>query len=322
MRACLVWGAILGLGLGPGDFDLRATWGATSDESRDNDSQKNAYKPPQKPPTPQPKPPTPSQPPPKPPVPPPHPQPKPAPAHPTRPPSGNPGHSHPPSITYYNPYWYDAYPYPNSSYYPPLYLSGDTMFGPQSIQRFLGADSGGGGTGFLDNRTADLRANEVRPARSTSPELVSRAQRFIGYGDTHFSNEKYVDAYDRYRSAQQTTPNLGVPYFRQGFALIALGRYDAAAKAFKRGLQVEPEWPTSGFSLDQLYGAKQTLKNKHLDAIAAAAASDPSNADLLLLIGVCLWCDGKQERARVFFQRSVQLALDPIASRAFLNVAK
>jgi len=304
MRAWLWWGAILGLWLGVGDLALRpvAVW--AGDESSDSDKRK--------PPAPQPQPPQP----------PPQPPQQPQPSQPTHPhPSG--GNSHWSGSHQQNSYWYQGYPYyydgSGTVYYPPMYVSGASIFGPQSIQRFLGAGGGGGQTGSMSDSRAD---DEIRTARSVSPGTISRSQRFIGYGDTYFGKEKYSDAADRYRSAQQTAPSLATPYFRQGFALVALGRYEASAKAFKRGLVIDPDWPKSDFSLDQLYGGIPAAKNQHLDALAAAALGDSSDSDLLFLIGVYLWADGKPDRAKVFFQRGAQLALDPSAQRLFLSVLK
>ena len=78
-------------------------------------------------------------------------------------------------------------------------------------------------------------------------------------------------------------------------ALAALGRYDSAVREIKRGLEIDPDWPRSGFTLADLYGDNGKAKTAHLDATAKAAAKAESS-DLLFLIGVYLHFDGQVER--------------------------
>ena len=74
---------------------------------------------------------------------------------------------------------------------------------------------------------------EPNPAdqRATNAQATALGQKFIGYGDAWFAKGKYFDANARYRDAARTAPQLADAYFRQGFALAALGKYDAAVKA-------------------------------------------------------------------------------------------
>lgn len=161
-----------------------------------------------------------------------------------------------------------------------------------------------------------------RPTRASNPEAISRAERFIGFGDTQFRNQKYSDALDRYRKAVTAAPRLAEARWRQGYAQVALGHYEAAAKAFKLGLKADPTWPRSGFENDWLYGPNSRAKSTHLEAIAEAADKEPANGDLLFLIGVYLYFDGQVERAAPFFQRAAQLSpQDAAAIDLFLHKA-
>lgn len=226
------------------------------------------------------------------------------------------------------PYPYPV-PYPYPPYYgdvyvlPPVWLPAESLYGPQAVRRFLGAD---------DPRAARPNVNVIVPGggaagperekepnlRGTGRESLDLAWRFIGFGDAHFENQKYADANQRYRKATDVAPQLADGFFRQGYALLALGRYDAAAKAFKRGLGLDAGWPKSNFRNDDLYGPNQAAKTAHLDALADAAAKQPKDGDLLFLVGLFLHFDGQQARARPFLQKAIQLAAgDDAHLRAF-----
>ena len=202
------------------------------------------------------------------------------------------------------------WPYYGASPYfvpPPLYVPADTLYGPEA---------GSGGPpgmivppqGKLQN---DAGLDDKLPARGSGHDSLALAAKFIGFGDAHFHAQRYGDAYQRYRAAVEIAPGQAEAYFHQAFALVALGRYDQAAKMLKRGLALDPAWPKSGFKVADLYGRNALAKNAHVDAMAQAANLDPSNADLLFLLGVWLHFDGQQERAAPFFKRAAQLADGP-----------
>jgi len=223
---------------------------------------------------------------------------------------------HPP---YYEPY---PYGYPGYSYYPPLYdyvpgyylppawMPAEYLYGPQAVQRFMGvAPSPAVGSGVHVVAVQEEDEEQQKPnLRGTNRQSLDLAWRFIGFGDAHFENQKYADANSRYRKAAQVAPQLGAGYFRQAFALIALRRYDAAAKVLKRGLAAEPGWPKSNFKLDEIYGANQMAKKSHVDTLAKEATAKPTDADLHFLLGVFLHADGQPQRARPFFQKALRLA--------------
>jgi tetratricopeptide (TPR) repeat protein len=152
-----------------------------------------------------------------------------------------------------------------------------------------------------------------RPAepqvRVSNAEARARAWRFIGFGDTHFSAQRFRDANQRYRSAAEAAPDLVEAHFRQAQALVATGQFDLAARTFKRGMALGPGWPQADFSLTELYGENRLAKTSHLERLALAAEAEPENADLLLVVGMQLYFDGQQERAAPFFrQAATQLA--------------
>jgi len=144
--------------------------------------------------------------------------------------------------------------------------------------------------------------------RVTNTESKTRAGKFMQYGDTLFVKQKYNSALERYREAQTTAPDLAEPYFRQVFALVAAGQYDSAKKSLDRGLRVKLAWPDTNFELSTLYGPTGHLaKSSHREALASAIEQNPQAADLLVLMGVLLFCDGEHDRAQLFFDRAVEL---------------
>jgi len=214
----------------------------------------------------------------------------------------------------YDPYYpYYPYPYPTYGwaypYPPPLYIPAETLYGIQPLKRFFGVDQTSPAVNpriIVLNQDGKDEA-EGAAERATSQRSLDLAWRFIGFGDAHFGNQKYSEAYLRYKKAADAAPNLAAAYFRQGYALIALGNYEQAAKVLKRGLELDPEWPNSDFRNDELYGGNQAAKTAQLDALAKAATDKPNDADLLFLVGVFLHFDGQAARAAPFFERAARL---------------
>jgi len=231
-------------------------------------------------------------------------------------------------------YWYEApyyppgyvqdpyypYPYPPPYYWrprylPPVFVPAEQLFGPEPVKRLMGVDEPNqppaGGNVIVAPRAdgADEEAREAPPnLRATNPESIALGWRFIGFGDAHFGTQKYADAYQRYKKAAQAAPTLAAAYFRQGYALVALGRYELAAKALKRGLALDPGWPRSNFRNNEVYGDNLTAKTAHGNALAQAVTDQPHNADLPFLLGVYLYFDGQPDRAAPLFQRATELA--------------
>ncbi|MGQ9575671.1 MAG: tetratricopeptide repeat protein [Thermoguttaceae bacterium] len=197
----------------------------------------------------------------------------------------------------------------------PVYLPAEVLYGPEPVWRLMGVAHWVGPPGRVKVEAqrpeeAAAEGDQDRPAaqRASNPETLALAGRFVALGDQMFHKRKYVEANGRYRTAAQIAPGLADAHFRQGFALVAIGRYEAAAKAFKRGLEIEPDWAVSDFRLESLYGANEADKAAHFERLAEAAARQAPNADLLFVIGVCLHFDGQAQRALAFFRRAAQLA--------------
>jgi tetratricopeptide repeat protein len=159
------------------------------------------------------------------------------------------------------------------------------------------------------DRARNDPADKSRPKvpRVSNAETKAKAGKFIGFGDGNFGKQKYSAAIERYRTAAEMAPDLAEPYFRQGYALVALGQYENAAKAFRRALKIRPDWSDSAFRLDQIYGADQLAKTTHLESLAKAIEANPFDSELLVALGVQLYFDGQRDRAGVFLARAAQL---------------
>ncbi len=235
---------------------------------------------------------------------------------------------------YARPYDYPYYVYPpryrwRYPYCAPLYIPAQPMYGPEALMRFLGVQQVNLAGRMAANPPIGAvgvqgqRANEAeQPVRRASNERAFElGWRFIGFGDAHFANQKYRDAYGRYKKAAEAAPSLADAYLRQAFALVALGNYPQAVKVLKRGLDLDPGWPGGEFQVDELYGSSQLEKTAHLGDLAQAAADQPNDADLLFLLGVLFHFDGEPERAAPLFQRAAQLSGNPAHLEAFVELA-
>ncbi len=197
----------------------------------------------------------------------------------------------------YDPYWSGPW------VLPPLVIPAETMFGPQVARNMLGPD-------LPTNPPVVTRMPRVRgpvEVKVTNAEVKARAGRFMEAGDTHFKAQRYREAAERYRTAAQTAPDMPVALLRQGFALAAMSKYDTAAKALRRALQVRADWTESEPFLQQLYAGHEVAKTAHLEALAKAIDANEQDGDLMLVLGMELYFDGQRERSVPFFQRCEQL---------------
>lgn len=135
----------------------------------------------------------------------------------------------------------------------------------------------------------------------------ARAGKFIGFGDANFRKAKYNSAVERYKTAITIAPDMPETYFRQGFVYVAMGYYEKAAAAFRRGLRLRADWSGSPFRLDQIYGPAALAKTAHIESLAGAVDANPFDADLLFVLGIQLFFDGQRDRSQLFFERAAQL---------------
>ena len=240
--------------------------------------------------------------------------------------------------SYGNQYPYYRNPYLGYGYPSAVFAPAGQLYGPGPIQQLMGVGqwfqpqanaNAANGNGFAANGNGNAananpglaNNNDARPGAAlhdadapahkpavAGGKAMEIAWKFITYGDAHFGNQKYDDALDRYRHAARECPTLSDAWFRQGFALAALGRYEQAAKAMRHGLEEKPDWVDNHFRLAELYGDDADDKKAMLDKMVKASDAQAANGDLAFVVGVHLYCDDKPDQAAPFFHRAAQVS--------------
>ena len=154
--------------------------------------------------------------------------------------------------------------------------------------------------------------------RNVSASVKAKAEESLSKGDASFSKQNYGAAIDRYRAAITLAPDWADPYFRQGFALVAMGNYRGAMTAFRAGLRLRAEWKDSSFRLDAIYG--DGAFDRANQKLAQRLTRDPLNPDLLLAMGMQLYFNGQQQRSAIYLSQVADLqAVDRRLLDAFLT---
>ena len=256
----------------------------------------------------------------------------------------------------YNPYGYSPYGYQSPYYRNPylgygypgaVFVDPGQLFGIGPIQQLMGVNPGfnqqpnvgpfanfnqnpvpnannNANQGFAGGNQpgGNVAANVPAPPQPHKPAAGTKATelawKFITFGDARFGELKYSEALDRYRRAAREAPSLGDAWFREGFALAAMGKYDQAAKAMRRGLEEKPDWADSNFRLDDVYGDNAADKKAQVASMVKAAEAEPTNGDLALVVGIHLYCDGKVDQAASFFRRAAQIQGNDANIKGFL----
>jgi hypothetical protein len=228
----------------------------------------------------------------------------------------------------YQPYGYPGYGYgwygPTGIYYnpgmnqleywlPPVYAPAELAYGPLAAARFFGY------SGYVIPPARPVQSSPDLPRAATAEEIADRLRKsnpearergfkFVDYGDALFRQQRFHEALQRYKSAIEAAPDLAEAYHRQGFALIATGRYELAAKAFKISLQLDPAVVYKVPKLELLYGGSNLAKEAHLEALADRALNRGGDPDVLFLVGMFLHADGQPDRAKKFLSRAAAAA--------------
>lgn len=202
--------------------------------------------------------------------------------------------------------------------YPPVVGDAGAIFGPRAVQNFLGVDGNNQNAAGNVNpiSVAAAQAPAVPPPLS-NPTARARAWKFVEYGDRHFKRGDYRKAAERYRKAESQAQEIADIYFRQGFAEMGAGRYSEAVVAMSKGLQLKPDWPDSGFVLEELYPSANAKRDVFRE-LHRFVAQHPNNADAQYMLAVLQHFDGQSEAAELRFRRVVDLAGVAGHARAFL----
>ncbi|MHB0955878.1 MAG: hypothetical protein ACYC0X_05795 [Pirellulaceae bacterium] len=207
--------------------------------------------------------------------------------------------------------YYDPATNRTEYYLPPTHAPAELNYGPLAVDRFLGIRR----DPFLVPAPAasDLPARDVTPddiadqLRKSNDESRARARRFLDFGNALFLEQRFHEALQRYKSAIEAAPDLPEAYLREGFALIAVNQYRLAAKSLRIALELDPDYVKFEFRLDALYGDNRLAKTSHLELLARQSLENPTDADLLFLVGLSLYADGEIDRAHRFLTKAADL---------------
>ncbi len=204
-------------------------------------------------------------------------------------------------------------------YYPMIVGDAGALFGPRAAQEFLGVGGNNQNAGVVNRNPIRIAAAQapVAPPRISNPTARARAWKFVEHGDRYFQRGNYRKAAERYRKAESQASDIADIYFRQGFAEMGAGRYAEAVVAMQEGLALKPDWPDSGFVLEELYPTAEA-KREVFRELHRYVAEHPNNADALYMLAVMQYFDGQTEAAELRFRRVVELVGVANHARAFL----
>jgi hypothetical protein len=232
---------------------------------------------------------------------------------------------------YVTPYGYTTYGYPNfGPYYSYVPLAPVTR---QTRPYWIGGNpfangQGQAGNGAGLNRPAAPQQLPAQPAqvnvpvvpKANSNDALRRSVRLQGVGDEYFAKQDYLQAYANYKQALSVAPSRIEPRFRMALALAATTHYGQAVDEMKRGLRMNPDWPRTGASLDELFGEDNILaKNAVLHKVATWVREDIRDPDRLFLIGVLLHFNDDGDKSHQFFEAASALSPIPTYAQAFLD---
>jgi hypothetical protein len=160
---------------------------------------------------------------------------------------------------------------------------------------------------------------EPPPPPQPPPDPLVESARHIAQGKRAFEEGQYGRASHRFRQAIVAKPDEPAAYFLLAQALMALGQYRDAVQAIQTGVGLDPDWPAVGPRPIDLYGDSAADYAAHQHRLDATLGGHPQDPVLLFLDAYFLWFDGRQEEARLLFQRAAPLATDRNAIDRFLH---
>jgi Tfp pilus assembly protein PilF len=167
----------------------------------------------------------------------------------------------------------------------------------------------------------EAKAPAVRPPPKVEP--VPDGQRLNDQGVAAFRNGEYGLAMLRFGQAVDAEKPPPRALFLRGQACIAVGKYREAAEIIQQGLQLQPNWPASGFNPRlELYDKQEDEWTAQRKRLEQTQSKNPKNADYLFLLGYVAWFDGQRDAAIDYFQQGRALAAEPRWADLFLKAAK
>ena len=214
--------------------------------------------------------------------------------------------------------------YNGGTYYlPPVAADAGQLYGPRAARNFLGIDNqnNNANTGRTSTGQGGVAAAPELPPPVSNPTTRAQAWKFVEYGDRNFKKGNYRQALDRYKKAESQAPDIAEIQFRKAFAELGVSHYSEAVSAIRAGLSLKPDWPESGFVLEELYPTAEA-KREIFRQLHTELNEHPNDADALFMLSVMQHFDGQEAAAEVGFRRVVELTGMGNHARAFLPVTE
>jgi tetratricopeptide (TPR) repeat protein len=152
-------------------------------------------------------------------------------------------------------------------------------------------------------------------------DLRTETARLLDRGRDAFAAGEYGRARERFAQAAQVNPAEPLAPFLLAQALIALGKYHEAVDAIHAGLALKPDWPTTAYRPQDLYGLQVQDYADHVRRLEATRGDHPADPVLLFLNAYLMWFDGRKDEARPLFRRALQRNADRADVERFLLAA-
>lgn len=145
----------------------------------------------------------------------------------------------------------------------------------------------------------------IKPSSEAARLRSVRAQH---QGDLHLQALDFDAAGRDYEDALLTAQDRPEPYFRLAIVEAIRRDYSGAVQNLKLGLQLDPDWPHTAPTLDELFGDRNRLpKTEFKSHVLEWVREDIRDPDRLFLLGVLLHIDHDADRAAQLFETAARL---------------
>ncbi|CBZ55619.1 Alr1799 protein, related [Neospora caninum Liverpool] len=167
---------------------------------------------------------------------------------------------------------------------------------------------------FFQSSSSSLALECAAAAGAENEADLSNAKICDEIAQLYLSRGDKEDALRYYNRAVNLAPSVVVFIYRRGVVLQLLGQEEAAVLAFRRALQVDPDYKAALFNLGTCLMRREEGREEALCIFQKLAALEPADDQVLSLVAHCYEMDSRFEEALAYRQRVVQL--DPQNFRA------
>ncbi|KEP61011.1 UNVERIFIED_CONTAM: tetratricopeptide repeat-containing protein [Hammondia hammondi] len=173
--------------------------------------------------------------------------------------------------------------------------------------------SGLGAGRFFQSSSSSLALEAAAASTKESGALLT-AKICDEIAQLYLTRGEKEDALRYYNRAISLAPAVVVFIYRRGVVLQLLGQEEAAVFAFRRALQVDPEYKPALFNLGTCLMRREDSRDEARSIFQKLATLEPADDQVLSLVAHCYEMDSRFEEALMYRQRVVQL--DPQNFRA------